>query len=494
MGTAMGDSQTMDERLERYKKLLGVGQVVTSEMNLEALFAIVIQQTSSIMDTEASSIFLHDKGSNELWTLVSTDLGKNEIRIPATQGVAGWVFQKRQSTIVNDTSRDPRFNTGVDARTGFKTRNIICVPLINRLGECLGTLQALNKRSGLFTGDDGEILTSLSDYATIAIENSRLYEELKAMNKAKERAISHLSHELRTPLSLLSASLGAISSKAEKAGIQGLTGSVAIGQRNVQRLLRLQEEIEAIVKQKLVKDQTRISNLIEDALHLVENEKGNLSGEHEMVIEALSRRLESIYKVDEERVDRVEAAEFLRTLCDDAKSAMGRREVEITEDFEKGPSFTTCVTALAKVCSGILRNAIENTPDEGKIEATAEKTKGGLAIHFRDFGIGITEENQKLIFTGFFHTEDTEFYSTKTPYAFGAGGCGADLLRAKVFSERYGFSIDFKSTRCPYVPGDKDQCPGRISQCSFIQDASDCLASGTVFTVTIPLKQAQKPS
>ena len=134
---------------------------------------------------------------------------------------------------------------------------------------------------------------------------------------------------------------------------------------------------------------------------------------------------------------------------------------------------------------GILKNAVENTPDEGKIEVTARLDGNHLAVHFRDFGTGITPENQKLIFAGFFHTQDTDHYSTKTPYAFNAGGSGADLLRAKVFSERYGFAIDFESTRCAYIPEDTDECPGRISRCGSISNTSECRASGTVFTVTI---------
>jgi hypothetical protein len=110
-----------------------------------------------------------------------------------------------------------------------------------------------------------------------------------------------------------------------------------------------------------------------------------------------------------------------------------------------------------------------------------------VVIHFRDFGTGITAENQRLVFTGFFHTQDTSYYSTKAPYEFNAGGSGADLLRAKVFSERYGFLIDFESTRCKYIPEDIDQCPGLISLCKFIDDKLDCLVSGTVFTLKIPL-------
>jgi signal transduction histidine kinase len=197
--------------------------------------------------------------------------------------------------------------------------------------------------------------------------------------------------------------------------------------------------------------------------------------------------MESIYKVDEEQDEKLVVEDFLQAICDEARRAKGQREVEIVQDFVKGVTITANRSALEKVCSGILRNAIENTPDQGKIEVTAKIEGKQLVIHFRDFGTGITAENQKLLFTGFFHTQDTSRYSTKAPYDFNAGGSGADLLRTKVFSERYGFSIDFESTRCKYIPEDTDQCQGRISLCKFIDDKSDCFASGTVFTLRIPL-------
>ena len=78
-------------------------------------------------------------------------------------------------------------------------------------------------------------------------------------------------------------------------------------------------------------------------------------------------------------------------------------------------------------------------------------------------------------------------YSSKRPYHFNAGGSGTDLLRMKIFAERFGFSIDYESRRCPYLPLDADACPGRISGCSFIHSHADCLASGgTVFTLHFP--------
>jgi signal transduction histidine kinase len=478
----------VEQKVERYAKLLQVGQIITSEMNLEALFPLIIQHTNSIMDSQASSIFLYDQKSNELWSLVSTNLKKNEIRIPAMHGIAGWVFQNRSPTVVSDTSTDPRFDTEVDRKTGFQTKNILCVPLINRQKECVGTLQALNKNKGNFTQDDVEMLTSLSDYATIALENSMLYEELKVMNKAKERAINHLSHELKTPLTLISATLAKISSRISEAKTLGIERSMIIAQRNLHRLMRLQEEIDNIINERSVEERAKIHQLVEDALHFIEYQKGVPPGECSVVLKLISDYMESIYKVDEERAEKLLVEDFLQAICDKVRRAMGRREVEIVQDFVKGVTFTANRSALEKVCEGILRNAIENTPDQGNITVTSKIEGKQLVIRFQDFGTGITDENQKLLFTGFFHTQDTSYYSTKAPYDFDAGGSGADLLRAKVFSERYGFSIDFESSRCKYLPEDTDQCPGRISFCKFIDEKSDCLASGTVFTLKIPLR------
>jgi len=254
-------------------------------------------------------------------------------------------------------------------------------------------------------------------------------------------------------------------------------------------LMRLQEEIDNIIRERSVEDRTKITKIIENALHFIEYQNGVRRGKYSKVLNLLSDYLDSIYKVGEERTEKLFVEDFLQSTCDDARRAMGQREVEIVQDFDKGATFVANRSALEKVCRGILRNAIENTPDQGRIEVTAKIEGDQMVISFRDFGTGITAENQRLVFTGFFHTQDTNHYSTKTPYDFNAGGSGADLLRAKVFSERYGFAIHFESTRCSYIPEDINQCPGRISVCQFIDDRSGCFASGTLFSLRIPLNK-----
>ena len=167
---------------------------------------------------------------------------------------------------------------------------------------------------------------------------------------------------------------------------------------------------------------------------------------------------------------------------------MQERDLEIIRVFEKGNVANTDEKVLRKVFGGLLKNAIENTPDEGKIEVSLKGTDHEIRIDFRDYGFGISPQNKKLIFQGFFHTQDTMDYSTKKPYQFNAGGTGSDLLRTKVFSERYGFSVGFESTRCKFIPDDTDECPGKISECRFIKTRSECLSSdGSTFSVRFPI-------
>ena len=158
-------------------------------MNLDALFPLIIEKTNQVMNTERSSVFLIDPDGEQLWSMVSTDLGKDEVRIPKDSGIAGWVFQNRSPLIINDVSCDPRWFPEVDKKSGFKTRNYLCIPLINRRNECIGTLQALNKKTGDFNEDDQTFLTSASHYMAIAIENAKLYDDLRVLDMAKERVI-----------------------------------------------------------------------------------------------------------------------------------------------------------------------------------------------------------------------------------------------------------------------------------------------------------------
>jgi len=180
------EDRLLRHRIRKLNQLFAVCQFITSEMNLHTLFEVIMQQTNQIMGTQRSTVFLYDHKCQELWSLVATGMKKNEIRIPSDYGVAGWVFHRSTPLIINDACSDPRFYSGVDTLSGFRTKNILCVPLINREGHCIGTLEALNKVGYDFKDEDIEWLTSISQYVAIAFENSMIFEELKSYSEELE--------------------------------------------------------------------------------------------------------------------------------------------------------------------------------------------------------------------------------------------------------------------------------------------------------------------
>jgi signal transduction histidine kinase len=143
---------------------------------------------------------------------------------------------------------------------------------------------------------------------------------------------------------------------------------------------------------------------------------------------------------------------------------------------------------LKKIFADLLKNAIENTPDEGTIRIRTEKNDRNFILHIEDFGIGITEENQKSLFEGLFHTQETDCYTSKKPYDFYAGGKGLALLQAKLCGQRYGFDLLVQSRRCVYIPNNSDLCPGKISDCPYCQTVEDCHTSGgSIFSLSFPI-------
>ena len=312
-------------------------------------------------------------------------------------------------------------------------------------------------------------------------------EELKKqLNKAKQKAVFHLSHELTTPLAIISSTFELLSKELQKKNILKLQKRTERGLRNVDRLLDLKGKIDDILNQKPVREEFSIISVIEHALSIIEKLKeekqGYTSGD---LLDDISTYIESLYCLEDIHMENIILPDFLNELCDEAISFMGGRDLKIIRNFEKDIVLLMDRNILKKTCSGLLKNAIENTPDEGKIKINANAVNGAIGIDFHDYGIGITPQNQKMIFGGFFHTQNTEFYSSKTPYEFNAGGAGSDLLRIKTFSERHGFSVDFKSTRCKFLPDDTDICTGRISACPFTKDKADCFSlGGSTFSIT----------
>jgi HD-GYP domain-containing protein (c-di-GMP phosphodiesterase class II) len=162
-------------RAKRLDALLNVGTDLSSELDLDLLLAKIMDCVTLVMDAERSSLFILDPDTDELWSKIAQ--GAQEIRFPVGVGIAGLVARTGETINIPDAYADPRFNPDVDRRTGFRTRSILCMPMRTRMGDIIGVVQVLNKRDGVFTDDDEELLAALASQAAVAWDNAQLYEE-----------------------------------------------------------------------------------------------------------------------------------------------------------------------------------------------------------------------------------------------------------------------------------------------------------------------------
>ncbi|HSB72872.1 MAG TPA: HD domain-containing phosphohydrolase [Candidatus Methylomirabilis sp.] len=178
----------LQSRVEKLTALLEVGKAVASERSLDRLLQLILDEVTKVMEAERSSLFLVDRERNELWSKIAQDLEVSEIRVKIGMGISGYVAQTGTVLNIRDAYADPRFNQETDRRTGYRTRTILCGPMLNKANDVIGVLQVLNKRDAIFTAEDEELLLALSSQAAVAVENAILYEEIQKLFEGFIRA------------------------------------------------------------------------------------------------------------------------------------------------------------------------------------------------------------------------------------------------------------------------------------------------------------------
>jgi len=313
---------------------------------------------------------------------------------------------------------------------------------------------------------------------------------LESLNRAKTKAVNHISHELKTPLSVIQGCMRLIRRKlehtAQYGSIQELVDSI---ERNLQRLFnisretdqifRLSQELEAVM---LVTDLDRLWKRMESLSEVPSDVRGHWNSLREWVGQYFATSTQFFQSID--------LYTFVVSIVERMKGRMPERSLDIRVDGANDLFISMDPKILRDITEGLVKNAIENTPDGGAITIGLEQKDDRIALRVTDTGVGITEENRRYLLDGLHHAKATDLYSSKKPLEFGAGGKGLDLLRIKYYSLRFGFDISFESNRCVHIPTDRDLCPGDISRCPAIKAREECLVSGgTTFTVSFPVRK-----
>jgi adenylate cyclase len=190
------------ERMKQFRRkemeFFDIVSDVTAEIDLGALLQKVMSEATRMLNADRATLFLNDEKTSELFSKVGLGLQAAEIRLPNHLGIAGAVFTSRQTINIPYAYADLRFNPAFDKKTGYFTRSILCVPIINKDGKIIGVTQVLNKRSGPFTPEDESRLKAFTAQVSIALENAKLFDDVQTMKNYSESMLESMSNGVIT--------------------------------------------------------------------------------------------------------------------------------------------------------------------------------------------------------------------------------------------------------------------------------------------------------
>ena len=494
---------TQEKRNARVNQaLFRIARAMYQYRGLDQRLALITREVQDLLQIEGAMVILLDEANQEFFfreaVFDKTETGTNfkEIRYPVDKGIAGLVYRTGKPQIVQDAYKNPHFAREIDRQAKYRTRNMADVPLEIE-GRMIGVLCAVNKKEGAFDQSDIELLTTIGNLVALPIENAgineelkRSYEDVKSLNRTKDRVIHHLSHELKTPVSILSASLNLLKKRLLEITDQRWDQIFERAQRNLQRLLEMQYQLEDILREKDYKTHHMLSALLDASVDELEILISLGLGEKD-IIGKIRQHIDETYGPRKSKSEVIELGPFVKEKIKTLRPKFAQRKCRLRTYASETAAIYIPPDVLGKVVEGLVRNAVENTPDGANISVMVRKGEIGPEFEVKDSGIGISEENLRLIFENYFTSYDTMQYSTRQPYDFKAGGKGFDLLRIKIFSERYNFRIKMTSRPCHLIDAKGLECPGNVADCVPDADTKDCRNSGGT-TVTVQFYPAER--
>ncbi len=201
-GTLALQSAQFIERMQALRQqemaFIDVVSDVTADIKLGSLLQKVMGEATRLLNAERSTLFLNDEKTGQLWSEVGQGLESMQIRLPNHVGIAGAVFTTAKSINIPYAYADLRFNPAFDRQTGFFTRSILCVPIINKSGKTIGVTQVLNKRGGPFSTEDESRLRAFTAQISIALENAKLFADVQNMKNYNEAMLESMSNGVIT--------------------------------------------------------------------------------------------------------------------------------------------------------------------------------------------------------------------------------------------------------------------------------------------------------
>ena len=195
-------SMQLVEKVERSRQkeveFLNVISDMTSELELSKLLNKVMTEATRMLEADRSTLFLNDEKTDELFSHVGAGLNSFEIRLPNSAGIAGAVFTSGQTINIPHAYADLRFNPAFDKQTGYFTRSMLAVPVVNKQGKVIGVTQVLNKAGGPFDHEDESRLKAFTAQIAIGLENAKLFDDVQSMKNYNESMLQSMANGVVT--------------------------------------------------------------------------------------------------------------------------------------------------------------------------------------------------------------------------------------------------------------------------------------------------------
>jgi phosphoserine phosphatase len=164
--------------------ILGVTSALAAPFDLMTMLAEVVSAAKQVLKADRGSVWLYDPGADELVLEVAT--GIRPVRVHAGTGLVGTCARQRRIINVPDCYADPRFDPAVDKASGYRTRCMLTLPLVDHKDVLVGVMQVLNKTGGAFDDDDEVLATALAAQCAVALQRVRMTEALIEGEKMRQ--------------------------------------------------------------------------------------------------------------------------------------------------------------------------------------------------------------------------------------------------------------------------------------------------------------------
>ncbi len=364
---------------EDLRNMARISSLVNSSLDTQEAMNNALKGVEQMLDAEVSSIFEVDPARGELFVRLARGAGADHIkhlRLKIGEGIAGWVAQTEKPHICADTSRDPRFFKQFDARSGFQTRSILCVPLKSQ-DRLIGVLEIINKNSPEgFTDEDLEVMTIMGNMIGPALENARLYSRLKEKLSLTTDELKVVEQKL-----LQSERLAALGKLSQGVAHEVRNPVMVIGGfvRRFQRGLAPDDEAQEVVSL-ILGEINRLERMVAEieafaVLPPPDLQPGDLAGVLDQVLAETGPALEA------------------------RQISMERR---LPPDLPRIPLDERLMSQALRL---LIDNAMEAMPAGGCLTLEITPEPQSLLLSVRDTGVGIPPEDIPYLFDPFFSSK-----------------------------------------------------------------------------------------